>query len=659
MQDSIPSLDEGLIQGIFEIGYQIQPKPVFEAYLKDLLKCQGELPSEILRLVKILRLSGLLKRKYYQTSILGKYFRAHGLNCADYINHIAKLQVSSGIRRTEEKFTSKQINYTDFQRLVVLSCEWYINTMKREFAARQLRLFQEVLFRAFGWSENKSTLLEEIQPIINEKLQAMYKHTQAGRMVKKYSKYRSLRDPPKEPFSLPGPHEMKRGVLLAEVIITIYQWLVSKSKLHPDSQPGLLYLDILECAREAAQGTKVSVSQYMRTVTWVMERPLTSREKTFLDRNPYLRELNTIKLSAFDAINYIRQNLRFQKLKFKAPRKRRVLVFTTTCKSHYSRLVHQANHLQFTCQSCVYFSKRTKYDCVFFKKLEYLEKKSHITRDEDIPIPVIPIYEERIRPISSRYVACLFWAPRIPENVALFPPHSTEARCVRCYTPLSELPTTSKTVTCRCKTQYSFLSREMAQEGKYICQLSDEHSITYDLNTIDPHLSSLAKEYLFQPPEQVPRLDKQQTFVPHPDNPFSVILGRSDYVSIKEGVEFTYEEQEQKLTIASKGRPYPLFAPKSYPKKTLSLVDTTLWNVHLQKLADSSSNIVFNYRPLGILLSGEDKATIVKGSIPTLKVKRPLNRPIESYPLHQLQVVYNIGKPRLIAPLTQWDVRVV
>jgi hypothetical protein len=67
----------------------------------------------------------------------------------------------------------------------------------------------------------------------------------------------------------------------------------------------------------------------------------------------------------------------------------------------------------------------------------------------------------------------------------------------------------------------------------------------------------------------------------------------------------------------------------------------------------------FIYRSRNINLSREDEVTLTKEKIPLLQIKRRRKKEIEIYPLHQLQSVYNVGKPRLNKIFKKWRVRTI
>lgn len=646
---NIEELDS-LFQTILQLCQQTCLRDEFFYYVQSIWEQQQKSPLDSLFLEKIfelLRLTGLLKRKYYQTSVLGSFFLAKNISCSSFV-----LFFQEKLDFLLNRYPSKILFYTNFQILYFTCCIWFTQVLKEKFSGWKLQIFQEILCLTFEWYDKKDSLHKEIRPVLNEYLGEQYKRIHARRTLKSRPRTIPIGKRPQEFFTIPQPKKGRRGEVLAKVLIDIYDWIETCSfngATDTSINYDLPFFDILSHAKEAKiisedeTSRSVTVSHYTRIVTWIMKKKITNRWKKFLTNTPHLAYIEDLGMSALELIKDIRKNISINFVKLKPNKKRRVLVFKPTSRPDYAQLAHQAKVMDFTCSCCDYLAEYTKIDCLFFKKLEFLTKKGYLHISDEMR----PLYTDRIAPVFSTKVACPFLSLKKAFRIQLKSPNLRKATCIGCQSPLEVLPSPEIEVICQCKAQYSFISERMAENGVYECQLPDKHSIRQDLTQGDSYLFTLVKKD-FSHKEQ-PDLSQTQVFNPQVDKLTTLFKRGPDYVQIKEEDSILYEKTKKELMVNR----------RSYSLDSLTLIDTEKWNPILQALADDKPPSKFIHRPYNITLSNEDKATLSKDIHGLLQVKRKRNKEVETYQLQHLQTIYNVGKPRLNKIFGKWGVNVL
>ncbi|MFW9855889.1 MAG: hypothetical protein ACFFFG_12575 [Candidatus Thorarchaeota archaeon] len=643
-QDSPPNQGvEGKLRTILECGHRMQTR---DDFIASLSVSPSKFPSDTPlteELILLAQLTGLLKRKYYQTSVLGQYLLAYDLNCVSYIQIFYDDPTLTPLL---ERPPTHQISDSTLKQVLVAVSEWYRQSSSTPNS--HLEVFLEAICHGFDSADTKDALINEVRPIIDQSRKEEYIRRHLGRPLRQRPREdRLIQVPSFKSFRIPEPRSIRRGEVLAKVLSDLYFWLVPLETL--DRQAGSFerpYFDILEAASQSSlrvpgdpnQGS-IQVSQYTRTVTWIMKCRFTTREQKFLDDTDILRSLPKVQWSARKTIKFLQANLRVDFIqKYRGRKKRRVLSIKLTCHNYYSRFARQAQLLRQTCSSCQYWSTYTKCDCLLFKKLEYLQKFGYTT----IPDHIESLFTERVKPIFARKPACPFWSPQASHPVFLVLPQVPTPVCIRCHSPLPNLPTKGRPVVCRCSSQYSFLTGLLAQIGVYGFHLANTAALLHDLGWIGIETT---QDLHFKPEFSLPL---GQVYDPTIDPPSWILKRTPGVVVISEKADVWYEKGS--LVVDQ----------KPYKGRDVTLIDTEQWNGWLEDLAASYPNVKFNYRQFDITISPRDKAHIqTYGRCLVLSVKRPRKKNPETYPLHQLQSVYNVGKPRLSKSLERWGIRVV
>ncbi len=560
-----------------------------------------------------------------------------------------------------ERHLTHKIPLKDFQFLLISCSKWYIHLLSanKDLTGRKIRPFQNVLCLAFDRFDENDLLIGAVRPVVQNYLKKQ-RLQQSRRGTRYQAKFISVDQLKKEPFALPQFQHKERGLVLVNVLTDIYDWMTeytSPNRINQSESYDLPYFDILAHAKKAKVIFKekksekdrlkpVPVPQYTRTVTWILRREITSREKAFLTTTKNLQSINVLGMNALELINFIRDHLMIEYTKIRPNKKRRVLVFTPTSNLIDERINQQIRKMDFTCGCCIYLSKYTKIDCLLFKKLEYLASLKHKT----IPANLKSLYAERINPIFSTKVACFFLSLRKTFTIQLKKSKKRKMICVACLGTLDTPSSLDIKVSCSCNTEYSVISPEMTENSVFHCQLIDQHTILTKHDQSDRLISTLTKQEYIRTDR--PELPPYQVFQPEIDkiNRLKLLFREgSGYIHIFEDDSIYYDRKRRILRVNQ----------ISYQLNSLKLIDTEKWNPVLQSLADKNPFLEFNCRFNNINLSREDKVTIIKNKIPFLQIKRPRKKEMETYPLHRLQTVYNVGKPRLNKIFKKWRIRTI
>ncbi len=608
-------------------------------------------PEYLAKIIEVLRLTGLLCRKYYQKSVLGAFLLAY------------KLEVSSFLRIFQEKLSfifdrryTSEISFQDFKLILITCSKWFIQSLQLtpDLTVRRVRVFQEVLCLTFNMLPDSDLLKAAVRPVIMDYLKELRLQFQS-----KKARFTSLAQLTKEPFSFPTFQQRQRGLVLTKVLIDIYDWMTeytTPKEMNQSKNYDPPYFDILIHAKKAKvrfednkseeeKVKSVPVSQYTRTVTWILGKEITSREKTFLTTTKNLQSINTLGMNALELINYIREHLMFEYTKIYPNKKRRLLVFRSKSYLVNEWIRQQTRKMDFTCGCCIYLAKYTKIDCLFFIKLEYLTSLGYIT----IPANLRSLYTERIRPIFSTKVACPFLSLKKAFTIQLKTSKIGKLTCIACQGTIN-IPSSSEagtTLSCSCKTRYTVISLKMTEDRVFKCQLVDQHSILPKQDKSDRHIKTLAEqEYKRSDQQEFPENQVLQLQI---DNLKLLFSQGPGYIHISEDDSIEYDRKQQLLIINQ----------TSHSLDSLQLVDTEIWRPSLQKLSKSKPSLEFIYRSKNINLSREDKVTLKAEMIPLLQIKRLRKKEIEVYPLPQIQTVYSVGKPRLNKIFKKWGVRTI
>lgn len=645
---------ESYLFHLLKTSSYVRTRDEFSSYVQFLWNSHLGIPVDLVFLVKmtnVLRLTGLLSHKYYQKSVLGTFLLTYNLEISSFLQ-IFQDNFSFILDR---RLTAK-IPFKDFQLILITYSKWFIQSLKStpDITVRRVRVFQDVLCLAFDMFTDTDLLKSAVRPVIIN-----YLKEQRLQFQSKRARHTSLARLKKEPFSFPVFQQKRRGLVLAKVLTDIYDWMTEYATPKEKNQSKNYdppYFDILIHAKESKVRFKdteseedrvksVLVSQYTRTVTWILGRDITSREKTFLTTTTNLQSVNTLGMNALELINYIREHLMVEFTKIYPNKKRRVLVFKPSSYLVNEWIRQQTRKMDFTCGCCVYLAKYTKIDCLFFKKLEYLVSLGYLT----IPANLSSLYTERIKPIFSTKVACPFLSLKKTFTIQLNTSKIGELTCIACQGTIN-IPSSSEagtTVSCRCKTRYTVVSPKMIGNRVFKCQIVDQDLILPKQDKSDRHIITLAEREYKQSDQQ--EFLKSQVLQPQVDNLKLLFSQGPGYIHISEDDSIEYDQKKQSLIINR----------TSHPIHSLQLIDTEIWRPSLQRLLNHKPSIDLIYRSKNINLSREDKVTIKNEMIPLLQIKRPRKKEIEVYPLPQIQTVYNVGKPRLNKIFKKWGVRTI
>ncbi len=645
---------ETYLSHLLKTSTQVRNRDDFNHNIQSLWNSHFSFPINPIFLAKmgeLLRLTGLLSNKYYKSSILGTFFLAYNLEITSFLR-IFQPELSFMLNRP----LSSKISFNNFQSFLIASSIWYIRSLRISLdqAVRRVRTFLEVLCLVFNMGTDSDLLKTAVRPIIMEYLKEQRLQFQSRQV-----KYTSISQLRKEPFLIPKFQHRERGLVFSKVLTDIYDWMTEytsfkeKNQLKNYDPP---YFDILIHAKKATVSFKdeiskkdrvrhVSVSQYTRTVTWILKREITTREKKFLMTTRNLQSINTLGMNALELIDYIREHLIFDYIKIRPNKKRRVLVFLPTSNLADEWIKQQIRKMDFTCGCCIYLAKHTKIDCLFFKKLEYFVSLGYIT----IPNHLRSLYTERIKPIFSTKVSCPFLKLKKTFIIQLKTSKMGKSTCIACLDTFDAPSPLEAEIqfACHCKTLYTVISPNLSEKHVFRCQLGDHHSILPKLDQFDRHITTL-RERDYQQSSQ-PELPPSQVLQPKTDNLKVLFTRGTGYIHISGDDSIVYNQDQQLIAINQ--TPYQI--------NLLKLVDTEKWNPSLQKLSRHKPSLEFIYRSKSIILSREDKVTIKPEKIPILQIKRRRKKEREIYPLHQLQTVYNVGKPRLNKIFEKWGVKTI
>jgi hypothetical protein len=367
-----------------------------------------------------------------------------------------------------------------------------------------------------------------------------------------------------------------------------------------------------------------------------------------MDRSSFLYVISLhtfVLVLLLQPYNPLAQRLFSAYIKILPNKKRRVLVFLPTSNLADEWIRQQIRRMDFTCGSCRYLAKHTKIDCLFFKKLEYFVLLGYII----IPSNLRSLYTERIKPVFSTKVSCPFLKLKKTFVIQLKTSKMGKLTCIACLDTFDAPSSLAAEVqlSCQCKTQYTVISPNMGEKRVFRCQLDDHHSILPKFDQYDRNITTL-RERDYQRSNQ-PELLPSQVLQPKADKLKLLFTRGPGYIHISGDDSIVYNQEQQLIAINQ----------TSYRINSLKLVDTEKWSPSLQKLSQLKPSLEFIYRSKNIILSREDEVTIKPEKIPLLKIKRQRKKEIEIYPLHEIQTVYNVGKPRLNKIFKKWGVKTI
>lgn len=645
---------ESYLFKLLKTSSHVRTRYEFSSYVHFLWNSLLEIPVDPVfcdKMIEVLRLTGLLSSKYYQKSVLGTFLLAYNLKVSSFLR-IFQEKLSFILNR---RLTS-EISFKDFKLLLITCSKWFIQSLQLtpDLTVRRVRVFQEVLCLTFNMLPDSDLLKAAVRPVIMDYLKELRLQFQS-----KKARFTSLAQLTKEPFSFPTFQQRQRGLVLTKVLTDIYDWMTeytTPKEMNQSKNYDPPYFDILIHAKKAKvrfednkseeeKVKSVPVSQYTRTVTWILGKEITSREKTFLTTTKNLQSINTLGMNALELINYIREHLMFEYTKIYPNKKRRLLVFRSKSYLVNEWIRHQTRKMDFTCGCCIYLAKYTKIDCLFFIKLEYLASLGYIT----IPANLRSLYTERIRPIFSTKVACPFLSLKKAFTIQLKTSKIRKLTCIACQGTIN-IPSSSEagtTFSCSCKIRYTVISPKMIENKVFKCQIVDQDLILPKQDKSNRHIKTLAEQEYKRSDQQ--KFPESQVLQPQIDNLKLLFSQGPGYIHISADDSIEYDQKQQLLIINQ----------TSHPLDSLQLVDTEIWRPSLQRLSKSKPSLEFIYRSKNINLSREDKVTLKAEMIPLLQIKRRRKKEIEVYPLPQIQTVYSVGKPRLNKIFKKWGVRTI
>ena len=631
-----------------QVGVQITTKEEYMSRLQaTLFQGHGISLSThwLIQHILILRLMGLLKRRYYQTSALGLFFLENRLEVKSFLQ-LFQVRLNFALERIQ----SQKLKEQEYALAYIACAEWYLNILKtRNFIGPELDDFLLILGFTFEWTDKLPSYLEKkIEHILDEFLKEQFRARAEKVGTRFLSKYKPVKLAKQEQPPLPQPRKVSPGKVLKRVVEDIYNWLTETSIIYQKAmqsndtsafkklswiQP---YIDIQKIAQKRSEDPyKIRKENYTRTTFWITrKRSLTKREKQFIHS---LGNLEGRKKSLLEMIEEIRQNLQRETLRMKPNKPRTVLLHKHLAQFHM-RYLYQ------TCETCIYFERHRGADCLFFRRLELIRK----FRTSTVPSQLVNLINERTQIIFKKKVACLFWRSEEQEIVSLVRHPLGDILCPHCFHPLPALPTLHRPALClTCETKYQIFPEKGAQKTKFEAILTKKHSIGHDLAIINHLLSVHANDplelRLFLSHSQ------SQLFDPKVDSIESIFVQPPDYVYIDENATTNYV------------KPFLQVEKKFHDLRKLTFIDSQKWDRVLKDMLTDFPHIKFNFRLYNITLSPEDTACIVNlySRTPILHVKRRFKKSVEIYPLHQLSTVYNVGKPRLTKFLKYWGVKVL
>ncbi|PWI48458.1 hypothetical protein CEE45_06915 [Candidatus Heimdallarchaeota archaeon B3_Heim] len=646
---------ESFLRLVLKTSSFVRTQDEFSLHVQSLWqKYLGKLVDPVFstKIIRLLRLTGLLKRKYYQRSVLGTFLLAYNLNIFVYLQ-VFHTDLSFMLDRHQ----TPKVSLKKFQPLLLSYSKWYINILQHEYSGWKLQVFQDVFCLAFDWYSDKDCLKAAVRPLLKDHLKILYQQFESTRKARRKTRSIPIHQSTKEPFIFPKIQHGERGLVLVKVLTEIYDWITaytSKKDENFTKNYDPPFFDILIHAKKARVTYRdeegdidivkaVPIPQYTRAVTWILKREITRREKIFLTKTVSLQQIDKLGIKALELITLIRKHLVMKYIKICPNKKRRVLAFNFTSKLIDRPLGQQRKMLDFTCGCCKYLGTYTKIDCLFFKKLEYLVSLGYIT----IPDYLKSLYVDRIKPIFSTKVACPFLKLKKDFPLQLSVIRGEKLSCAFCQTPLETVPVSKSPVLCQCTALYSFISSKMTGNNVYHCQFTDQQLNLSEHGKHEIYINTLVEQDYKR--IEKPKLKKEQVFQTQSSKIKRFSKKRTGYIYIHESDTIYYAQGQKQLLVNQ----------IAYHTASLNLVDTEKWNLTLQNTANNNPHLEFNYRPDNTNLAREDKVTLVTDRIPILQIKRPRKKEVETYPLQQLRTVYNVGKPRLNKVFKKWGVEVI
>ena len=635
---------------ILQLGARVSTKKDFLSTIQTVFFQQHGITlstSWLDRHILNLRLIGLLKRKYYQTSVLGQFFLTYQLDLKSFFVLFEQHGASILKRPRSQKVSSQQ-----FAVIYLLSAEWYFGILKsRALEGPDLDDFLHILSFAFEWSTNfPANLAEKVQRILDEFRRQQYRKRLAEEGSHVLARYKSLDATKQKKPVLSEPRQVNRGKVLKRVIEDIYIWLIEVSQevgrclqsidpvtIRPVSwmQP---YFNVRKHAKILAQSPlAIQEANYTRAVFWIMTND-PSRKRV----NKFLQSLGLLESRdepVIDVITKIQKAFQSVHLRVEPNKPRIVLLYTPLVPFHLW-------YLKQTCGTCIYFEQHRGVDCLFFHRLDLLR----IFRISKVPPHLESLIKTRTKLLFKEKVACPFWRSEEPVLFTLPSFPNGDKLCVHCLQHLPKLPSSRQPVVCHtCETEYRFQSYPLAQQGKFEAHLTQRHSIGHDLALINPLYKSHAEDPVGIHASS--SLAQSQSFDPQSDFEEGILTDLPGYLYIEEQATLSYEKPYLQV-----GR-----GEKFHHLTEVTLIDSCKWDMELEDILRDFPHIKFNLRSTDVTLSRDTNAWIVNpySRTPILCVKHQFKKPVYKYPLFQLKAVYNVGKPRLTKFLKQWGVKVL
>lgn len=207
-------------------------------------------PSFLLKIIQLLRLTGLLCRKYYQRSILSTFLLTYNIEIVSFLRIF-----HDDLSFMLERHLTHKIPLKDFQFLLISCSKWYIHLLSsnKDLTGRKIRPFQNVLCLAFDRFDENDLLIGAVRPVVQNYLKKQ-RLQQSRRGVRYQAKFISVDQLKKEPFTLPQFQHKERGLVLVNVLTDIYDWMteyISPNRINQSKSYDPPYFDILAHAKKA------------------------------------------------------------------------------------------------------------------------------------------------------------------------------------------------------------------------------------------------------------------------------------------------------------------------------------------------------------------------------------------------------------------------
>lgn len=635
---------------ILQLGARISTKKEFLFTIQEMFFQQHNITlstSWLNRHILNLRLIGLLKRKYYQTSVLGQFFLTYQLDLKSYFTLFEQHADSILKRSPSQKVTSQQ-----FAVIYLLSAEWYFRILKsRSLEGPDLDDFLLILSHAFEWSTDfPAALAKKVQYILDEFRKQQYRKRLAEEGSHVLDRYKSLDATKQKKPILSKPRQVHKGKVLKRIIEDIYIWMIEVSQevgrcLKSNDSVTIRsvswmkpYFDVRKHAKILSQSSlAIQEANYTRAVYWIMTNvPSKKRVSKFLRSLGLLESRNE---PVIDMVTKIQKAFQLIRLSVEPNKPQLVLLYTPLVPFHLW-------YLKQTCGTCIYFETHRGVDCLFFHRLDLLRT----FRISKVPPHLESLIKTRTKLIFKKKVACPFWRSKEPVLLTLPSSPKGDLLCVHCLQRLPKLPSSRHPVVCLiCETEYRFQSYSLAQQGKYELHLTQRHSIGHDLTLINPIYKSHAEDPVGIHTSS--SLAQSQSFDPLSDFEGGILTDLPGYLYIEEEATLSYEKPYLQV-----GR-----GEKFHHLREVTLIDSCKWDMEFEDILRDFPHIKFNLRATDVTLSRDTNAWIVNpySRTPILCVKHQFKKSIYRYPLFQLKTVYNVGKPRLTKFLKQWGVNVL